>query len=251
MRILENTNFDFWGRRRAGFTFSLVLLALALVALVYPGLEAGVDFRGGTEMVVQLEQPVDLGEARQALGPLLGEGTEVKLYGSDREILVRSSVSGETDQIEASTLGALRTAFPDAQPTIGRTDTVGPRFADDLLRGAFYSVLGGLVVILLYVFARYDWRFALGAVLTLAHDVVVVLGVFALLNEFTPVSFTITQTIIAALLTIVGYSVNDTVVVYDRIRETQGLYGPRASRPSPTGPSTRRSHGRSSRASRR
>src|SRR5690606_28655845 len=102
--------------------------------------------------------------------------------------------------------------------------TIGARFADDLYRGAFYSILGGLAVIMLYVLGRYDWRYGLGAILTLGHDVIVVLGIFALLNAFTPISFTITQTIIAALLTIVGYSVNDTVVVYDRIRETEGIY---------------------------
>lgn len=224
MRILQNTNYDFWGIRKIGFTVSAVLLALAVVALIYPGLQAGVDFQGGTEMVVQLQQPVDLGSARQALSPVLGEETEVKAYGSDREILIRSAATGDTGTLERQTTAALAAAFPGAAPTVGRTDSIGPRFAGDLYRGAFYSVIGGLLVILLYVLARYDWRYGLGAVLTLAHDVVVVLGVFAFLNAVTPISFTVTQTIIAALLTIVGYSVNDTVVVYDRIRETQGLY---------------------------
>lgn len=224
MRILQNTNYDFWGIRKIGFTVSAVLLALAVVALIYPGLQAGVDFQGGTEMVVQLQQPVDLGQARTALSAALGEETEVKVYGSDRELLVRTPA---TDDIQASrdrTTATLAEAFPGTAPTIGDSYLISPRFAGDLYRGAFYSVIGGLLVIMLYVLARYDWRYGLGAILTLAHDVVVVLGVFAFLNAVTPISFTVTQTIIAALLTIVGYSVNDTVVVYDRIRETQGLY---------------------------
>ncbi|HEX8385223.1 MAG TPA: protein translocase subunit SecF, partial [Rubricoccaceae bacterium] len=154
----------------------------------------------------------------------LGEETEVKAYGSDRELLVRSPQTGDAESIEGRTTAALAAAFPAARPDVLRTDSIGPRFAGDLYRSAFYSVIGGLLVIMLYVLARYDWRYGLGAILTLAHDVVVVLGVFAFLNAVTPISFTITQTIIAALLTIVGYSVNDTVVVYDRIRETQGLY---------------------------
>lgn len=224
MRILENTDYDFWGARRKGFLFSGVLLAIAVVAMIYPGLVAGVDFQGGTEMVFQLEQPVDLGDARAALVPALGEGTEIKEYGSDREILVRTAVTGDADVIESQSVEALSAAFPGASPRLGRIDTVGPRFADDLKLGAIYSVIGGLIVILLYILARYDWRYGVGAVATLAHDVVVILGVFAILNAFTPLSFTITQTIIAALLTIVGYSVNDTVVVYDRIRETQALH---------------------------
>lgn len=224
MRILENKHYDFWGSRRLGFTFSLALLALAAIALVYPGLRAGVDFRGGTELVYLLDQPIDLGTARDALVPVLGEGTEIKEYGSAREILVRTPATGDMDQIGLRATQALSAAVPEASPRFGSGYTVSPRFSDDLKRGAIYSVIGGLIVILLYVLARYDWRYGVGAVLTLAHDVVVILGIFAVLNAFTPMSFTITQTIIAALLTIVGYSVNDTVVVYDRIRETQALY---------------------------
>ena len=224
MRILQNTNYDFWGIRRVGFIVSGVLLALAVVAFFWPGLESGVDFKGGTEMVVQLQQPVDLGEARQALVPILGDDMEVKIYGSTRELLVRASATGDIQEMRDQTSTALAAAFPGSSPVIGDSYSIGPRFAGDLYRGAFYSVIGGLLVVLLYVLARYDWRYGLGAVLTLGHDVIVVLGIFALLNHFTPISFTITQTIIAALLTIVGYSVNDTVVVYDRIRETQGLF---------------------------
>ena len=224
MRLFDNAHFDFWAARKTGFTFSIALLAVAIVGLVYPGLKAGVDFKGGTELVVQLAQPVDLDQARQALEPALGVDTEVKLYGSPREILVRTSATGDTQEIRDRTTKTLDATFPGADATIGDGYSISPRFADDLYRGAFYSVIGGLLVILLYVLARYDWRYGVGAILTLAHDVIVILGVFAILNAFTPLTFTITQTIIAALLTIVGYSVNDTVIVYDRIRETIGLF---------------------------
>lgn len=224
MRILENTSYDFWGNRNKGFLFSGILLAIAVVAILYPGLQAGVDFRGGTELVFVTQTPIDLAQARASLQPVLGEETEIKTYGSPREVLVRTPLSGDTEAITERARAALVSAFPEARPEVGSGYSVSPRFSDDLKRGAFYSVIGGLIVILLYIFARYDWRYAVGAVATLGHDVVVILGVFAILNAFTPLSFTITQTIIAALLTIVGYSVNDTVVVYDRIRETQALY---------------------------
>jgi len=224
MRILENTNYDFWAVRRTGFAVSIALLVVAVIAMIYPGLRAGVDFRGGTELVFLTSTPIDLGTARQALRPVLGDETEIKTYGSDREILVRTPLTGDTEEIIQRASEALVAAFPEARPEVGGGYSVSARFSDDLKRGAFYAVIGGLIVILLYVLARYDWRYGVGAVLTLGHDVVVILGVFAILNAFTPMSFTITQTIIAAMLTIVGYSVNDTVVVYDRIRETQGLY---------------------------
>ncbi len=224
MRILENTNYDFWGIRKTGFAISIGLLVAAVIAMIYPGLKAGVDFRGGTELVFLTETPIDLGTAREALRPVLGDETEIKTYGSDREILVRTPMTGETETIIEQASAALVAAFPEARPEVASGYSVSARFSDDLKRGAFFAVIGGLIVILLYVLARYDWRYGVGAVLTLGHDVVVILGVFAILNAFTPMSFTITQTIIAAMLTIVGYSVNDTVVVYDRIRETQGLY---------------------------
>lgn len=225
MRAFENTTYDFWSARRTGLLVSGVAIVLSLVAIIWPGLEAGVDFRGGTEIVFLTETPVNLGQARQALTPILGEGTEIKTYGSPREILVRTSFTGEdTDVVEQQTTAAFASAFPDARPRIGRIDTIGPRFADDLKRGAYLAVIGGLIVILLYVLARYDWRYGVGAVATLAHDVIVILGIFAILHAFSPMAFTITQAIIAALLTTVGYSVNDTVVIYDRIRETQALY---------------------------
>ncbi len=224
MRIFQNANYDFWGARRAGFLFSGISLVLAAIAMLYPGLVAGVDFRGGTELVFQLAEPVDLGRARAALAPALGADTEVKEYGSNRELLVRTAESGDTETITQRAETALSAAFPQARPRVGSGYSVSARFSDDLKRGAIYSVFGGLLVILLYILARYDWRYGVGAVITLGHDVVVILGVFAILNAFTPLSFTITQTIIAALLTIVGYSVNDTVIVFDRIRETQALY---------------------------
>ena len=224
MRLFENASFDFWGNRKIGFVLSGILLVVAFIGLFYPGLKAGIDFAGGTELVVELAQPVDLEQARQALLPTLGPDTEVKLYGNPREILVRTGTTGDIQTINDKTTTTLAAAFPASNPTIGDSYSISPRFAGDLYRGAIYSVIGGLLVILLYVLARYDWRYGVAAVLMLGHDVLVILGLFAILNAFTPLTFTITQTIIAALLTIVGYSVNDTVIVFDRIRETLGLY---------------------------
>ena len=225
MRIFENTQYDFWGKRRLGMMISGILIVVALISLVYPGLEAGIDFKGGTEIVVETDAPIAPGAARSALDAVLGQGTEVKEYGAPTELLIRTTAtSGDASEISQSVLGTLQSSFAGTNPTVIRTDAVGPRFAEDLQRDALLAVFGSLLVILVYIFIRFDWRFALGAVAALTHDVIVVLGLFALVHDLTPVTLQIDQAIIAALLTIVGYSINDTVVVFDRVREYSNLF---------------------------
>jgi preprotein translocase SecF subunit len=121
-------------------------------------------------------------------------------------------------------LNAIRAAFPDVELSVQKTDNVGPRFAADLKEGAIFSVLGSLLVIFVYILIRFEWRFGVGAVAALFHDVLITLGVFSMLHGYLPFSLQIDQTIIAAFLTIVGYSLNDTVVVFDRVREYVGLF---------------------------
>jgi preprotein translocase SecF subunit len=224
MRIFENASFNFLGSLKKSYVISGVLLLISLVSLFYPGLEFGIDFKGGTEFVVQNTQPVGATEARGALREVLGDGTEVKEYGDANTLLVRTATGGNPEELETGVLSALSAAFPEAGSQIVRIDSVGPRIASDLKSKAFLLVFGALFVILLYIFVRFDWRYAVSAVLCLAHDVFIVLGLFALLHNVTPFSLQIDQTIIAALLTIVGYSINDTVVVYDRIREYATIF---------------------------
>ena len=224
MRIFENTHFDFLSSNKDSFIISGVLLTVAIVSLVYPGLEAGIDFTGGTEFTVQTAEPVAPTEARSALAGVLGAGVEAKEFGDPRTLLVRTGEGGDAEALQAGLVSTLAEAFPGSAPQVIGTSSVGPRIASDLAEKAVFLVLGALFVILLYIFVRFDWRYALAAVLTLAHDVVVVLGLFALFHNVTPFSLQIDQAIIAALLTIVGYSINDTVVVFDRIREYALLF---------------------------
>ena len=224
MRIFEHADYNFLELRKVGYVISGVLILVALVSLFTPGLEAGIDFRGGTEFVVRTAEPVDPSAARAPLDAALGAGTEVKLYGSSNDILVRTTAGGDADELQTTVTRTLAETFPGAAPEIQRIDSVGPRFADDLQRGAFFAILGSLFVILVYIFFRFDWRYSIGAVACLAHDVLIVLGLFALFHTIMPFSLQIDQTIIAALLTIVGYSINDTVVVFDRIREFAQLF---------------------------
>jgi len=126
--------------------------------------------------------------------------------------------------VQNTIVSAIERDFPGSEPTIEGTYAVSPRFADDLKRGAIYSILGSLLVIFVYILLRFEWRFGVGAVAALFHDVTITLGIFSIFHGFVPFSLQIDQTIIAAFLTIVGYSLNDTVVVFDRIREYTGIF---------------------------
>lgn len=224
MRIFENADYNFIGNRQKGYIFSGVLLLVSLISLFFlRGLEVGIDFQGGMEFVVQTDEPLSVAQVRSELGAVLGAEPEVKTFGEDA-LLIRTAAQGEISAVQNQIMAAVTGAFPEAGAEVIKTDIVGPRFADDLRQGAIYSVLGSLLVIFVYILIRFEWRFGLGAVAALFHDITITLGVFSLLHDWLPFSLQIDQAIIAAFLTIVGYSLNDTVVVFDRIREYTNLF---------------------------
>jgi preprotein translocase SecF subunit len=149
----------------------------------------------------------------------------VKTFG-ETDLLIRASVDEEvsTSQVQTQIVSTIEQEFPEATPEIIKTSVVGPRFAEDLKRGAIYAVFGALAVIFLYILVRFEWRYSVGAVAALIHDVTITLGLFSILAGIVPFSMQIDQGIIAAFLTIVGYSLNDTVVVFDRVREYVNLF---------------------------
>ncbi len=206
-----------------GYLISGVLLLLSAVSLGTRGLELGIDFKGGMEFVVESSELVDVNQVTTALTGPLGQAPAVKTYG-DNAILVATASEGEINDVESTILNEIRATFPDQTHEVIKTDVVGPRFADDLKRGAIWAVIASLGVIFLYILVRFEWRFSVGAVAALAHDVTITLGLFSLLHGLVPFSLEINQAIIAAFLTIVGYSLNDTVVVFDRIREYTNLF---------------------------
>ena len=223
MRIFENTTFAFIDNRKKAYVFSGALFLLSLVAFITRGLELGIDFQGGMEFVVENTEELPATQVRSVLATALGQEPEVKTFG-ENQLLIRTARAGDIDEAQVLIIEGIDGAFPEAQPQIVMTDIVGPRFAEDLKRGAIYSVIGSLIVIFIYILIRFEWRFGLGAVAALFHDVTITLGLFSLLKGLLPFSLQIDQTIIAAFLTIVGYSLNDTVVVFDRIREYSNLF---------------------------
>jgi preprotein translocase SecF subunit len=225
MRIFENTDIAFISKRRTAYVVSGTLLLLSLFALVTRGLETGIDFQGGTEFVMETGEELPVRGVRDALTTSLGVQPEVKTYDNAETLLIRTTVGADDiDSLQASVVNAVTASFPQATVNVIKIDSVGPRFADDLKRGAFYAVIASLFVIFIYIMLRFEWRFSAGAVAALAHDVTITLGIFSLFHHLLPFSLQIDQAIIAALLTIVGYSLNDTVVVFDRIREYSNLF---------------------------
>ena len=223
MRIFEDPKFSFIPNRQKGYIFSAILLVLSIVSLGTKGLELGIEFRGGMEFVIENVSDLPVTDVRAAVGQELGSDPVVKTYG-DTGILIRTTVSGETNAVQGQIMNAFSQSFPGSNPELVSTNIVGPQFAEDLARGALYSIFGALFVIFMYILVRFEWRYGLGAVAALVHDVTIVLGLFSILTGLVPFSLQMDQSIIAAFLTIVGYSLNDTVVVFDRIREYTNLF---------------------------
>ncbi len=217
MRIFENTHFEFIRNRRTAYFISTGLIVLGMLSLIFRGIEVGIDFKGGTEFVVVTEGELPITTVRQVLAQEFGREPEVKRF--DTDILVRLTDVEDAAVAQSRVTSAIAASFAGSNPKIVKSDIIAPRFAKDLMRGAIYAILGSMLVIFVYLLIRFEWRFSVGAVVAVFHDVLITLGIFALLHHILPFSLQIDQTIIAAFLTIVGYSINDTVVVFDRIRE--------------------------------
>ncbi|SMO47299.1 protein translocase subunit SecF [Gracilimonas mengyeensis] len=221
MRWFETPSFNFTGTRKMAYIISAVLFLASLGAILTKGLQYGIDFRGGKEFVLQFDSEVSVVDLRENLSNPLGATPEVKLFGQEgNEVLIRTDNESEINVVQDIITSTVQEVYPDNPATVIKTDVVGPRFAEDLKWGALQAIIYAIVIIFIYILIRFrNWTFSAGAVAALVHDVVIVLGIFTILADLVPFSLQIDQSIIAAFLTIVGYSLNDTVVVFDRIRE--------------------------------
>ncbi|HEX6983383.1 MAG TPA: protein translocase subunit SecF [Balneolaceae bacterium] len=220
MRWFDNVNYDFVSNRKVAYVISGIMITASLIAIIFKGPQFGIDFTGGKEFVLEFEQPIEVAEVRDALeGPLDGTPT-VKLFGSPTDVLIRTDAEGEVSEVQEDITSALQQLYSDNPVTVVKTSIVGARFAEDLKSGALNAIIFGIIVIFIYILIRFkNWTYSLGAVAALAHDIIVVLGIFTIFAGIAPFSMEVDQTLIAALLTILGYSINDTVIVYDRVRE--------------------------------
>jgi preprotein translocase subunit SecF len=222
MRWFETPTFDFLGKRKLAYTVSSILFLASLAIIFTKGLQYGIDFRGGKEFVYVFDAPVNTQDVRSFLTEPLGSSPEVKLFGSESEILIRTDNEATTDEVQNLIEGAITANLSGVSYSMEKSDSIGPRFAEDLKSSAAQSVIYAVVIIFIYILIRFrKWTFSAGAVAALIHDVVITLGIFTLLSDVVSFNLLIDQNLIAAFLTIVGYSLNDTVVVFDRIRENR------------------------------
>ncbi|MEK7249831.1 MAG: protein translocase subunit SecF [Bacteroidota bacterium] len=212
-------------KRRMWYALSGTIILIGMISLAIKGLDYGIDFLGGTEIIVRFDNPVQIGDVRDAMTKIGLNKPEIKSFGSDRDILVRT-----TEQATGTTFGykirqGLDASFPNNSHIVTKEDKVGPKVGAELRRDAFWAVFWSLVAICIYVAFRFKWIYGVGAVVALFHDVLVTLGLVSILDGFTPnFNLEINQNMIAAFLTLVGLSVNDTVVIFDRIRENQKIF---------------------------
>lgn len=214
MQFLVNANFDFIGRRKAALMFSIVLILIGLGSLLlHKGPNYGIDFLGGTSVELRFEKNISIAEVRSALSKIGFGNAEIKNFGAENEVLIRVQEQETGTEISDAIKAELTKSFPENPYTVQLVEKVGPKIGAELRRAAIWAILIALFFILLYISWRFEFIFAVGAIAALFHDVLITLGVFSLLQ------LEISLAIIAAFLTIVGYSLNDTIVVFDRIRE--------------------------------
>jgi preprotein translocase subunit SecF len=213
MNFLGKTKFDFMGKRKLALIFSLTLIVISIGSIVIRGLNFGLDFTGGTSVVIDFNKDVSLDSIRDALKQNNFIDTSVQNFGSAKSVQVRfQSESDKQSQQLRNQLSDIIMPL-DADAKVGKGDFIGPQVGDELVDQGSLAILYAIIGILLYVTMRFEWRFSLGSVIALVHDVIITVGVFSLLQmEFD-------LTILAALLAVIGYSLNDTIVVFDRVRE--------------------------------
>jgi preprotein translocase SecF subunit len=224
--VPEKTNIDFFRLQYVTFGASVVAVLITFVLLATMGLNFGIDFRGGTTIRTESTQAVDVGVYRQALNVLdLGDVSIAEVFdptfaANQHVAMVRIQAQDGAEAVTPETIIQIEAALKAVDPaiTFPAVESVGPKVSSELIWSALFAVLAGSLGILIYVWIRFEWQFAVGTVAALLHDVIVTVGVFSLFQ----LKFDLT--IVAALLTILGYSVNDTVVIFDRLRENLAKY---------------------------
>ena len=239
--LFSNIKISFLQRRKVAYLVSSILILISLASLSFQGLNQGVDFVGGRSYTVRFDKPVNPTEIGGVLSNEFGSA-EAKTFGEDNQLKITTKYKVDVEgiavdeEIQNKLFDALQSYLPEgttyqsfvngsSEKQIGIMSSikVGPTIADDIKKNSFLAVIGSLIVVFLYILLRFQkWQFSLGAVAAVFHDVLIVLGIFSITYTFMPFSMEINQAFIAAILTVIGYSLNDTVVVFDRIREYIG-----------------------------
>lgn len=219
LQIFHEPNYKFISRRHIGFIFSGLLTLITIVSLVaHKGLKYGVDFKGGTLLEVNFTSPIKTDELRNAFKNLAVGNVTIQQLSGGYDFIIRFETQGmstSVDTTSAQVMQKLQSEIPNNQAQLVRIEMVGPRIGRELQRNAFISVVIGMILILFYVAIRFDFRFGVAAVVALTHDVLSTIGFVSITNTEFSIS------IIAVLLTIIGFSVNNSIVIADRVRENK------------------------------
>jgi preprotein translocase subunit SecF len=225
MRFLHNVNIDFLSKRKFFYILSSTLIVIGFSIFLIKGINLGIDFKGGTEMLVRFQNNIPIQNVRDAMDKSGLPGSEIKTMGNERDILIRTAESGEGATVSNQIKQSLTTNFPDNSFEVLRIDKVGPTIGKELRIAAIYATLFSLIAILIYLAFRFEFVYALGAVIALFHDVFITIGMISIFELIFPsLNLELSQGMVAAFLTLIGFSSNDTVIVFDRIRENIKLY---------------------------
>lgn len=213
IEIIKNPNIDFVGKRKYGFIFSTVIIAVAIILVFAVGPNLGIDFTGGSLLQIKFSEPITTADLRNSLAKIGNERALIQSLGNEnREYIIRAAGKNPVEFSKA-VKEVMSTDFPDNNRNILREEIVEPKIGKELLTKTLWSIFIALVLILIYVSFRFDYRFGTAAVIALFHDAIFTIGVLVLVQrEFSVV-------VVGGLLTIIGYSINDTIVISDRIRE--------------------------------
>jgi SecD/SecF fusion protein len=240
--LFTKFNFDFLGFKKYTYIFSAVVIIGSIVALMTNGLNQGVDFVGGRSFQVRFEKSISTDEVKEDLNAVFGSGVEAKIFGNDNQLKITTKYKVEENGVEADkevntllfeglkrhypsdmTYEKFVNAYDGKNLGILQASKVGPTVAEDIKTNSYWAVLGAMAVVFIYLTISFrKWQYSLGAVAAVAHDVIFVLGIYAIMWKWAPFGMEIDQHFIAAILTVIGYSLNDTVIVFDRVREYLG-----------------------------
>ena len=214
MQFFKNPNFEIITKRKAGYVVSAIMVIISIASLIiHGGPKYNIDFTGGTLLHLKFKNNVQIEDLRSHLAEIGFGDSEIKHFGAENEVSIRLGVTSELDSTTTNIKDKISQAMPDNSFEERRNESVGPKIGKELIFDALMAILWAMVLILFYVMWRFELKFSIGAIAALFHDIVITLGLFSILE------IEISAPIIAAVLTIVGYSLNDTIVVFDRIRE--------------------------------
>jgi len=218
MQYFSKTDINFVGLRQKFAMVSIVLVVLGLAATFILKPVLGIDFKGGAEVAIAISGNPTINSVRKAIDDAGIKGTEIKSFGESDQFLIRiMDVKEGPERINA----ALAAGFPSQKITLLKTDVIGPKIGAELFAEAIWAVLIAIIGILIYIAFRFEFNFGVGAIIALVHDVLITFSMIVVVHHLGLVDLELNQTILAGMLTVVGYSINDTVIIFDRIRENK------------------------------